>query len=153
MEPNEAITTNETNTTSERKPVFRKETIDRISSPEQLTDYLKVTNPGTWVLLSIVLLLLVSLVAWSFIGTLETSVDVKVAVSDHMAEVISLDGSPLEEGMPLKVSGQEALLASSGSDEYGRTYGVAEVMLPDGTYDGTVVIETIRPLDFLLESR
>ena len=26
--------------------VFRKKTLDRISSPEQLTDYLHVTNPG-----------------------------------------------------------------------------------------------------------
>lgn len=147
MEPNEAYTARE------NKPVFRKETIDRISSPEQLTDYLKVTNPGTWILLTIVLLLLGSLIAWSFVGRLETSVDVKVAVTDHQAAVISVDGSALEEGMPLKVSGQEALLASSGTDEYGRAYGIAEVMLPDGTYDGTVVIETTRPLDFLLESR
>ena len=31
--------------------VFRKKTLDRISSPEQLTDYLRVTNPGIWVAL------------------------------------------------------------------------------------------------------
>ena len=26
--------------------IFREKTIERISSPEQLTDYLRVTNPG-----------------------------------------------------------------------------------------------------------
>ena len=31
--------------------------------------------------------------------------------------------------------------------------GVAEVTLPDGVYDGTVVVEQTRPIDFLLESR
>ena len=41
-----------------RKSLFRKETLDRISSPEQLTDYLRVTNPGIWVVLAAVILLL-----------------------------------------------------------------------------------------------
>lgn len=30
-----------------KQTVFRKKTMDRISSPEQLTDYLRVTNPGS----------------------------------------------------------------------------------------------------------
>lgn len=38
--------------------VFRKKTLDRISSPEQITDYLRVTNPGIWVVLVAVILLL-----------------------------------------------------------------------------------------------
>ncbi len=33
---------------SGEQSLFRKETMDRISSPEDLTDYLKVTNPGIW---------------------------------------------------------------------------------------------------------
>ena len=36
--------------------VFRKKTLDRIASPEQLTDYLRVTNPGIWVVLGAVLM-------------------------------------------------------------------------------------------------
>ena len=28
--------------------LFRKKAMDRISSPEDLTSYLKVTNPGVW---------------------------------------------------------------------------------------------------------
>lgn len=31
--------------------MFRKEALERISSPEQLTDYLHVTNPGVWAVL------------------------------------------------------------------------------------------------------
>ena len=143
----------DSNTRNENNHVFRKETVDRISSPEQLTDYLKVTNPGIWIVLAIVVLLLGSLLAWSIIGNLETSVDVKVAVTDHKAEVISLEAAELKEGMPLRVSGQEVLLASVEKDDYGRTVGICEAALPDGTYDGSVVVETVRPLDFLLESR
>ena len=53
--------------------VFRKEAIEMISSPEQLTDYLRVTNPGIWAVLIAVVLLLGGMLAWSCIGTLEAS--------------------------------------------------------------------------------
>ena len=134
-------------------PLFRQKTIDRISSPEQLTDYLRVTNPGVWIILAIILLLLGGLGAWSAIGTLETKADVKVAVEDHRATVLSPDGAELAEGMPLRVSGQEGMIASAETDEYGRYVGTTELALPDGLYEGTVVTETIHPIDFLLESR
>ena len=48
---------------NEQNTVFRKKTLERISSPEQLTEHLKVTNPGMWVILSIVIVLLLSLAA------------------------------------------------------------------------------------------
>ncbi len=133
--------------------IFRRKTLDRISSPEQLTDYLRVTNPGIWVVLAAVLLLLAGVLAWSMVGTLETEAEVKIVVSDHTAQVIPLDAETLSSGMPLRVSGQEYLIAYVETDEYGRSVGAAEVSLPDGTYDGTVVIEAVRPISFLLESR
>ena len=137
----------------ERQSLFRKKTLDRVSGPEQLTDYLRVTNPGIWVILAIVIFLLGSLIAWSAIGTVETKAEVKVVVEDHTAMVLSPDGAELKDGMPLRVSGQETTLASVQTDEYGRYIGIVEVSLPDGVYDGTVVTETKHPMDFLLESR
>ena len=50
---------------SGEQSLFRKETMDRISSPEDLTDYLKVTNPGIWVVLVAVIVLLGGIFAWS----------------------------------------------------------------------------------------
>ena len=38
--------------------LFREKSIKRISSPEQLNDYLHVTNPGIWALLICVIVLL-----------------------------------------------------------------------------------------------
>ena len=55
--------------------------------------------------------------------------------------------------MPLCVASQETVIASTGTDDFGRVFGVAELTLPDGMYDGTVVVEKTRPIDFLLESR
>ena len=136
-----------------KQSVYRKKTLDRISSPEQLTDYLRVTDPGIWVILAAVILLLAGMLAWSMVGTLETKARVKVIVSDHVAQVIPLGAETLLPGMPLEVSGREEKIASSQTDEYGRSVGTAEVGLPDGTYDGMVVTEIVHPINFLLESR
>ncbi len=133
--------------------IFRQKTIDRISSPEQLNGYLRVTNPGIWVLLAAVILLLVGIFAWSMMGTLETTAEVKVIVEDHTAMIVPLASETLADGMTLRVSGQEYRIAAASSDEYGRSVGTAEVELPDGAYDGVVVTETAHPISFLLESR
>ena len=132
---------------------FRKKTLERISSPEQLTDYLRVTNPGIWVILAAVILLLAGVFAWAMVGTLETKAEVKVIVADHTAQIIPLGQEALAKGMPLRVGGQDFVVASAERDEYGRSVGTAEIGLPDGTYDGTVVTESVHPISFLLESR
>lgn len=100
-----------------------------------------------------VILLLAGLFAWSMVGTLETKAEVRVLVSDHTAQVIALGPETLAEGMPLRVGGQDFIIACTGADEFGRLTGTAEVSLPDGTYDGWVVVEAVHPISFLLESR
>ena len=133
--------------------VFRTKTLDRITSPEQLTDYLRVTNPRIWVVLAAVILLLAGVFAWSMAGTLETRAEVKIVVTNHTAQIFPLASETLADGMPFRISGQEYRIASSQKDEYGRMVGIAEVNLPDGIYDGFVITETVHPISFLLESR
>ena len=137
----------------ENKTVFRKKTLDRISSPEQLTSYLRVTNPGIWAMLAAVILLLAGIFAWAAVGTLETTANATVIVEDRAAQVIPAGAETLKAGMPLRVAGQETVIAAANADAYGRSVGTAVLELPDGTYDGTVVVEQTRPLDFLLTSR
>lgn len=133
--------------------LFRRESIDHISSPEQLTDYLRVTNPRIWVILAAVILLLAGIFAWSMIGTLETTTGARVIVQDYKALVACDNAETLTEGMALRIAGQDYAITATQTDSYGRSIGVAEVSLPNGTYDGTVVTETVHPIDFLLESR
>ena len=133
--------------------LFRAKTIARISSPEKLTDYLKVTNPGIWVILAVVILLLGGLFIWSTMGTLETKADVRIIVKDHQAHVVIDGDGTIRDGMPLHIQSDDYIITSTAEDEFGRTYGITEVSLPDGSYKGTVVTEQIRPIDFLIESR
>ncbi len=137
----------------QQQSVFRKKTIDRISSPEQLTDYLCVTNPGIWVVLAAVILLLAGIFAWAAVGTLETNAEATVIVQNHTAQVVLSGADELDPGMPLRVAGQESVIASAEPDEFGRSVGTAELNLPDGTYDGKVVVARTSPIDFLLTSR
>ena len=136
-----------------KQTVFRQKTLERISSPEQLTDYLRVTNPGIWAVLAAVILLLAGLFAWSTVGTLETTADATVVVSGSSARVIITGAGTLEEGMPVRIAGQQYRIVSTDTDEYGRMTGEAMVDLPDGTYQGEVVVDSTSPIDFLLESR
>lgn len=52
--------------------VFRKKSIERVSSPEALNDYIRVTTPSVWIVLIALVLLLVGMLAWSVLGRIET---------------------------------------------------------------------------------
>lgn len=58
--------------------IFRKKAIDKVSSPEELNDYVRVTNPGIWTVLLALAVLLAGLLVWGFLG----SVDVKTVEAD-----------------------------------------------------------------------
>ena len=137
---------------SGEQSLFRKETIDRISSPEDLTDYLKVTNPGIWIVLIAVIVLLGGLFAWSCVGTLETTSKATVVVSGHTATVVTKDNANIAAGMDLRVSTENVKIASVRADEYGRTVGFVEVNLPDGSYEGSVVTEQKHAIEFLINA-
>jgi hypothetical protein len=49
--------------------LFRKTAIDHMNSPDDLNNYIKVTTPATWIVLSAVILLLVSLLVWGIFGS------------------------------------------------------------------------------------
>jgi hypothetical protein len=134
------------------KSGFREKTLERISSPEQLNDYLHVTNPGMWAVLTAVIILLAGVFVWSCTGTLETKSPASMVVKNHVAEIVVKDDSVLEKGMVIKEDSQEYYIASVTEDEYGRKTGIAEVNLPDGKYDAVVVTETTRPVEFLLKA-
>ncbi len=140
---------------TQKKEVFRKETMERISSPEQLTGYLRVTKPGIWVVLAAVILLLAAMLAWSAVGVLETTTDAKVVVSDASTEIIVTGtlASSVQAGMPVRIASEEYTIASVETDEYGRTVAFARTDLPNGIYDAKIVVEQTKPISFLLESR
>lgn len=78
----------------ENATVFRQKTLERISSPEQLADYLRVTNPGIWIILAAVIVLLAGIFVWAMVGTLETTDQARVITENHIAQVIPAGPCP-----------------------------------------------------------
>ena len=133
--------------------IFRKQALERITAPEQLTDYLKVTNPGIWALLAAIVFLLVGLVVWSTVGSLETVVDGVAIVENGQGMVMASDTSrgEIATGMTVRVGQQEFTVAAVQNDEYGRAVGLSPMELANGRYDVTIVTESIHPIRFLLD--
>ena len=51
--------------------IFRKKSMDRVTGPESLNDYIRVTSPSVWIALLALVVLLVGLLAWSVFGRIE----------------------------------------------------------------------------------
>lgn len=54
--------------------LFRKSSLEHISSPERLNEYIKITNPGIWAILLGCLALLIATGFWGFYGSIPDSV-------------------------------------------------------------------------------
>ncbi len=51
--------------------LFREKSLERVSSPEQLDDYIRVTTPSVWLVLLALVLLLAGLLVYSVSGTVK----------------------------------------------------------------------------------
>jgi len=62
-----------------KRSVFRKKNLDKVFSPEQLNDYIKVSNPSIWIVLAAVIILLIALFAWAFFGMIPGTNEVAIS--------------------------------------------------------------------------
>ena len=151
--------------------IFRKKSVDRMSSPEQLNDYIKVTNPGVWMALAAIILLLLGICVWGIFGKLETKINV-VAVSENGQTVCYVKEENIpsvknemsvyigEESYRIKSIGTQPVSVSENMSEYARHVGdlregewvyvvIIDGNIADGTYKAQVVIESVSPLYFV----
>lgn len=125
--------------------LFRKSSMDRISSPEQLNDYIRVTNPGVWLVLAAVIVLLMGACVWGIFGRLETKITVPVQVAGGEARLVLEDGQQVDSSAPVVIDGREFSLGPAvGSGAYS-----VSVDLPDGEYQAQVVTESVTPMSFV----
>ncbi len=55
--------------------IFRQKSLDRLSSPENLNEYIKVANPGMWMGLIAIIVFLIGGIVWASFGKLEIKDD------------------------------------------------------------------------------
>lgn len=83
----------------EKDTLFRKESMEHITTPQQLDSYLMVTRPGWGFLAGALVLALVSVLIWSFVGSVPDTVDVKGYVSDSQQVVAFLPSNEVGESI------------------------------------------------------
>lgn len=154
------------------KQLFRKASIDRVSSPEQLNDYIRVSNPGVWMILAAVIVLLIGVCVWGVFGHLDTKIATAgncengvftcYVAEENAAKIkpgmtVNVDGNALSVSeistKPIAVSADmdEYLLYLGGFSEGEWLYEVtANAALSDGTYKAEIVTESVSPMSFIL---
>ena len=121
--------------------LYREKSLDRISSPEQLNDYLHVTTPSVWMILTAVIVLLVGLMIWSSIARIESYVDGSAEVKNGVMTIRFTDqesAQKVEAGMTVKTGDTESTVVNVGRDANGLIFATANTALSDGFYTARV---------------
>lgn len=132
--------------------LFRKESVERVSSPEQLGDYLHVTSPAIWVVLAAVILLVASIFVWSSVTAVESYVAGTAEVKGGVLTLTFDDAEKaqnVEIGMDIRVGDMATPILSIGYDAEGRLQAVANTGLPDGSYEARVGYRSTKIIEML----
>ena len=125
----------------------------RISSPEQLNDYLKVTSPKIWLLLVAVVLLLAGFLLWSGFTIIE-SYATGTAIADDGELTVTFDdankASKVQAGMEMEVGDVKTEVLTIGTDANGEIVASAHANIPDGSYSVRVGYNTTQVISMLL---
>ena len=99
---------------NETSGLFTKKAEDKLRSPDDLDEYVRVTNPSVWVVLGACVVLLLGLFAWGFFGTAETNVAVAgTYVNGEVVCFLPTDKvSSIHEGDIANVGGEQMQVAS-----------------------------------------
>ena len=153
------------------KGIFRKKSIDKVSSPEALNDYVKVASPSVWVILIGIIILLIGVCVWGVMGRLDTTVNVGVTCngSENICYISESDINNIKVGQIFEVAGTECeIVEISKTPIQGKelsplmlhTLNVTEESwiyeakvrgtLNVGEYGAYIVIESVSPMSFVI---
>ena len=158
--------------------LFRQKSLERISSPEDLHDYMRVTSPRLWMLLAAITALLIGFIVFAATANLENTIDIKVEVENLNSTAVDENGEPVIAGpnmlvyaaLPLsykdivsagmkirigKETGQIDMVAMVSPDNSGQELSLIidmdndSLSMKNGTYDAVLVLERTTPISFL----
>lgn len=133
--------------------LFRKKSLEQFKSPDDLNDYVRVTNPGVWLLLLSIIVLLTGACLWGFFGRINSTVPVDVRVEDSVicCYATEKNSSKLQPWMTVEFSGCTAKLTGAITDDGGFICTPEEGSASDGLYTGELILESIRPADLIFD--
>ena len=132
--------------------LFRKESMERISSPEQLDDYLHVTSPSVWMIMTAIILLLVGLLVWGSMAQIDSFAVGTAQVKDGNMVVYFDDATMaahVETGMTIVVGEERDTVRSIGKTDDGVIFASANTSLADGSYDARAIFSQTQVFELL----
>ena len=113
--------------------LFREKSMERITTPDQMRDHLRVTNPRLWMLLGAIILLLAGFIIFAAVSRMESTYPLKM---DFLSAEYITGEIPYEQmdhfsvGMPVRIAGETGHIRS--------VYSSAHILLelnPDSSSD------------------
>lgn len=152
--------------------LFRSKSLERISSPEQLNDYIRVSTPSVWMLLIAIVILLAGVCVWGVFGHMDTVLPAVAIAKENcvVAYVRAEDADSVKEGALVSVGDSTGTVAAISTQpvsvdetftEYMRHVGslqqgewvyavTLDMNCPDGVYAAQIVIDSVSPMSFVL---
>ena len=141
-----------TKETAMENPIFRKKSLDRISSPEALDDYLHVTTPAVWLILIAIIMLLVGMLIWSHVASIDSFATGSAQVKDGEM-YIEFDNEQIarnvQSGMTVIAGETQSRISSVGVDSRGNIFAQAPTELADGYYVVDVLFKQTQVIHLL----
>lgn len=153
--------------------IFRKSSLDRISSPEQLNDYIRISKPGIWMVLAALLVLTLALFVWGVFGNIPNTFSITgEAEGGRMVCYLSPeDAAGVKAGMEAKIGGIQGKIESVSDTPLSYEEAAAlcksdyavhalklsdwnvkltiDAAVPDGLHQVTIISENVKPISFL----
>lgn len=151
-----------------REGLFRKKSLEKISSPEQVNDYIKTSSVSMWVIFCATAILLAGAVIWGIFGKIDITVD-SVAICENGSVFCFIAENDIErihdtamvriktqtysltDISKLPVQAKENMsdyalhLADIDEDDWVYYASVNDADLDDGIYDAKIIIESVSP--------
>lgn len=149
--------------------VFRQKSLDSAASPDKLDEYIQVSNPGVWMVLAAIVLLLAGGAIWACFASLTDEEPAVLAVADGQA-VFYIDQSraaDLDAGDAVEASGAQGSVSAVSNEivpydqlpdavrltlDPGSGWfrsATTSIDLSNGVYEATVTTKTYSPLGLL----
>lgn len=134
--------------------LFRKKSLEKVKSPDNIDEFIRVSNPGVWLLLISVIMLLVGMCLWGIWGHIDSTIETTVYVENGevICYVSEEQATSVKTGMTVTFENYEAVVSEFLKKEVDDFYYVlqSEDIIPNGLYDGKIVISTTKPISFVM---
>ncbi len=154
--------------------LFRQKSMERISSPEELHDYMRVTSPRLWMILIAIVVLLAGFLIYASTANMENVVPIKLTLQrldeyegegddqKTVRSVTIVSGTipasyldTVRKDMKVRLGKETGkvswIFADPETEELELIMEMEHDFIPlkDGDYDGELVLESTTPISFL----